>query len=363
MIYQVLPSISKFDAISQHAIAIDKELKNRGVETQLVAEHVGAEFQDLVKKPIEIDSFDNSQVLYHLSISNHIAEQILSSNATVDIWYHNITPAEYFENWEPFVALELRIARYQLSQLAVRARRGVAASVYSENELKENGCVDTCVMPVLFDAKTKVATSSFSNSNVKMNASKVILAVGRYAPHKRIEKLIETFSIYLEEIDPKAQLHLVGSKSSRWYQESIFQLINALKIKNHIHFHEHISDADLASLYARADVFFTMSEHEGFCVPLVEAMHNSLPIVSSDGGAISETLNGAGIVLDIDAELIEYVAALDLAINNSIVRADLIEASKKSSKSIDLDIEIKRAADWVLEHHSDERSEEESLNA
>lgn len=348
MIYQVLPSISKFDAISQHALAIDSELKRRGIETQLVAEHVGAQFNDIVKKPIEIDSFNDSQVLYHLSISNHIADQILSSNAIVDIWYHNITPAKYFEDWEPFVALELRIARYQLAQLAMRARRGVAASVFSENELKENGCVSTCVMPVLFDAKTKVATTSFSNSNVKMNASTVILAVGRYAPHKRIEKLIETFSIYLDEIDPKAQLHLVGSKSSRWYQESIFSLINELKIKNHIFFHEHVSDAELAGLYARADVFFSMSEHEGFCVPLVEAMHNNLPIVSSNGGAISETLNGAGIVLDVDADLIEYVAALDLAINNSIVRAELIEASKKSAKMLDLDVEIKRAVDWLI---------------
>ena len=66
MIYQILPSIAKFDAISQHALRIDKELKKRNIETQLVAEHIGAEFLDLVKKPIEIDSFDNSQILYHL---------------------------------------------------------------------------------------------------------------------------------------------------------------------------------------------------------------------------------------------------------------------------------------------------------
>lgn len=346
MIYQILPSIAKFDAISQHALRIDKELKKRNIETQLVAEHIGAEFLDLVKKPIEIDSFDNSQILYHLSISNHVSERIFNSNADVDIWYHNITPAQYYKDWEPFVALELRIARYQLSQMAVRARRGVCASIYSEDELKESGCIETIVMPVLFDAKTKVAITSNKDA-ARKNVSKVILSVGRYSPHKRIEKLIETFSLYLDKVDNKVQLHLVGSKASKWYQDSLYQLINELKIKNSIIFHEHISDGDLSALYARADVYLCMSEHEGFCVPIVEAMHNGLPIVTSNGGAIAETLNGAGILLDVKAPLIEYVASLDLAINDEAVHSNLIERSRKSAGTLDLDLETGRAVDWL----------------
>lgn len=346
MIYQVLPSIAKFDAISQHAIRIDSELKKRNIETQLVAEHIGAEFVNLVKKPTEIVTFDNSHVLYHLSISNHVSEIIFNSTADVDIWYHNITPAKYFESWEPFISLELRIARYQLAQMAIRARRGVCASVFSEKELQANGCIDTLVMPVLFDAKTKVAVSSTTGITRK-NVATSILFVGRFAPHKRIEKLIETFSMYLDLVDSKAQLHLVGSKASEWYQDSIYQLINELKIKNSIIFHNHISDGELTALYARADIFLCMSEHEGFCVPLVEAMCNELPIVSSNGGAIGETLNGAGILLDVDSDLIDYVAAIDLAVNNKIVRSELIESSKKSAKILDLDLETKRAVDWL----------------
>lgn len=93
--------------------------------------------------------------------------------------------------------------------------------------------------------------------------------------------------------------------------------------------------------------FLCMSEHEGFCVPLVEAMCNELPIVSSNGGAIGETLNGAGILLDVDSDLIDYVAAIDLAVNNKIVRSELIESSKKSAKILDLDLETKRAVDWL----------------
>ena len=87
MIYQVLPSIAKFDAISQHAIRIDSELKKRNIETQLVAEHIGAEFVNLVKKPTEIVTFDNSHVLYHLSISNHVSEIIFNSTADVSQYY------------------------------------------------------------------------------------------------------------------------------------------------------------------------------------------------------------------------------------------------------------------------------------
>lgn len=346
MIYQVLPSISKFDAISQHALRIDAELKQRNIETQIVAEHINTEFTSIAKQPIEIDTFDNSQVLYHLSISNHIADTIFNSNCELDVWYHNITPAEFFENWEPFVALEMRIARYQLSQLAVRSRRGVAASIFSLNELQNSGCVDAQVMPVLFDAKTKVAMTS-TVDRARKNIASTIISVGRFAPHKRIEKLIETFSIYKSEIDPKAQLHLVGSKASTWYQDSLYQLINELKIKNSIIFYDHITDAELSALYAKADAYLCMSAHEGFCVPIVEAMGNNLPIVSSNAGALGETLNGAGIVLDVDAPLIEYVAALDLAINDELVRLDLIESSKKASKVFDLDLETKRSVDWL----------------
>jgi len=348
MLYQVLPSIAKFDAISQHTMRIDAELKKRNITTQIVAEHIGSDFTELAIKPSDVVSFDNSHVLYHLSISNHVSEQLFNSNATIDLWYHNITPAKYFENWEPFIALELRIARYQLSQMAIRARRGACASVYSENELHENGCVNTIVMPVLFDPKSKIALTSNADS-ARKSTSTMILSVGRFAPHKRIEKLIEAFAVYIEKVDPKAQLHLVGSQASSWYQNSLYHLINELKIKNSIIFYNHINDGELSALYARADVYLCMSEHEGFCVPLVEAMSNGLPIVSSNGGAIGETLNGAGILLDVDAPLIDYVASLDLAVNDDIVRKDLIEKSKKSANALDLNFETKRSVDWLTQ--------------
>lgn len=348
MILQVLPSVSPHDAISQHVLRLDDELKKRNIESQVVSNYIHPSFSNRVISPIMVDSFDDHHILYHMSIASALAEKIHASNARVDMWYHNVTPAHFFEPWEPYVSLELRIARHQLSQLAVRVDRGVAASKYSQDELIQQGCRHTSVMPVLFDVDAKLQDKSMSTTK----SGTQILSVGRYAPHKRVELLIQTLALYHDLVDENATLELVGTSSSQWYKESLDELIEKLELKDSVRFHDNIGDDSLSDLYHQSDVYLCLSEHEGFCVPLVEAQYAGLPIVAKQYAAIEETVHGAGITLPIDSNLIDVVAGIETITKNAAVRTRLESQAALNVKERDINKEAQLAVDWLLEGSS-----------
>jgi glycosyltransferase involved in cell wall biosynthesis len=345
VIVQVLPSIAQYDAISQHVLRIDDELRASNIETAIVADHISPALSSRAISTQDFGEFNDQHVVYHMSIASRLSDKIMDSSARLDLWYHNITPAEYFEQWEPYVSLELRIARYQLSQLAIRADRGVAASRYSEAELKEQGCRHTSVMPVLFDPRQKLSRAPEQT----LHAGTQVLSVGRFAPHKRVERVIQVFSMYQQMCDPRAHLHLVGSSASQWYKESLDQLIDKLDLQKSVTFHESIDDQSLSALYHRSDVYLCMSEHEGFCVPLLEAQYCELPIVATNAAAIPETVGNAGIVIDSDRDLMEFVAAIDLVVSRDDVASKLRHNAQKQQGVFDVDAEARRSVEWIME--------------
>lgn len=347
-IYQVLPSISRHDAISQHVLCVDEELNRRGIDSAIVAEHVDPVLSGRAIVSSTLDAF-NGPILYHLSISSPLAQRVLDSDQEIDLWYHNITPPELFEKWEPFVALELRIAMMQRAQLSLRARRGVAASEFSRADIVRDGCRHTCVMPVLFDPKSKIEESDYSlDTELVHQPGPKILSVGRIAPHKRIEKLIASFIHYRRNFAQHATLHLVGSSASRWYLESLIQYVERSGESENIFFHGTLSDSQLASYYKAANLYLCTSAHEGFCVPLLEAMKAGLPIVSSNAGAIPETLGGGGLLVDAEAPALEYACAIDSLLTDPSTRDKFIEYSRRHVDEIDIKSEIHAAADWLV---------------
>lgn len=348
-IYQVLPSISPYDAISQHVLCIDNELKKQNIDSRIVAEHVHPSFLGRVTNSDEIDSFDG-KILYHLSISSPLADRVLDSDQEVALWYHNITPPILFERWEPFVSLELRIAQMQRAQLCVRAPRGVAASEFSRLDIVQDGCRHTGVMPVLFDPKDKIHDSD-KVLNVELSNKKgpLVLSVGRIAPHKRVEKTIASFIHYRRNFAINATLHLIGSSASKWYLESLQKYIQNADEVDNIFFHGSLSDTQLASYYESADLYLCTSAHEGFCVPLLEAMYCGIPIVASNAGAIPETLGGGGLLVEANTAPVEYACALDVANKDKNVREQLLLTAQKRVEDIDLNSEVKRSVDWIME--------------
>lgn len=206
------------------------------------------------------------------------------------------------------------------------------------------------MMPVLFDASTKVGVDHESHIANHKTDTKHILSVGRFAPHKKIEKMIETIALYRKHVSPDIALDLVGSSASRWYKESLDELIGKLDLADQVTFHEGVSDHELAHMYIDADAYLCLSEHEGFCVPLMESQCAGLPIVATRVSAIPETLGDAGVLVDSGGSLNDVVAALDVVLSNESLRSSLIAAGHHNV--LDLKAQTTRAVDWLLEGSS-----------
>ena len=202
--------------------------------------------------------------------------------------YHNITPAEFLEPWDPGLLPGLRWGRSQLDQLVPLTTRAIADSGYNACELRAAGFDDVRVSPVMWRLGIDEAPAS--------DREPIVLFVGRVVSNKRHEDLVASMAM-IHDTHPDARLVLVGSPSIDTYGRALTSLIERLGLADVVEFTGPVDDAELAAWYRRSSVFLCLSEHEGFCVPVVEAMAAGLPVVGFRAAAVPETIAGAGIVL------------------------------------------------------------------
>ncbi|MGH7818736.1 MAG: glycosyltransferase, partial [Candidatus Binatia bacterium] len=120
------------------------------------------------------------------------------------------------------------------------------------------------------------------------------LHVGRLVPNKRLEDVLKIFYFYRKRVDPDARLFLIGIDTDmEIYSFALRQMIHDIGLKGVV-FPGRVTERELVSYYRIADVYLCMSEHEGFCVPLLEAMHFGVPVIAYAAGAVPETLGDAG---------------------------------------------------------------------
>jgi glycosyltransferase involved in cell wall biosynthesis len=230
-------------------------------------------------------------LIYQMSTGSPVAEHLLECDTKLVLNYHNITPSSSFEPWDPHVGAELDAARRQLSRLARHAHSAIADSHYNATELEALGMEQVTVVPVLWrPPRVRQAL----DPEVRQQR---VLFVGRIAPNKRHEDLIAMMAI-LRDRRPDVVLDLVGGVSSERYATAVRELVERLGLTDAVRFHGSIDDAALDQLYAEAAVYVSASEHEGFCVPLIEAMATGLPVVARDAAAVPETLGDAGLLID-----------------------------------------------------------------
>jgi len=156
-----------------------------------------------------------------------------------------------------------------------------------------------------------------------------IIFVGRIAANKKQDDLVRAFAHYLA-LDPSARLHLVGGlEGPDPYADYLFSLIANLGLKESIHVTGSISDAELAAYYRTAHLFWSMSEHEGFCVPLIEAMWFDVPVIAFHSSAVPDTLGCAGLTFNSKSDLVNLAALAFLLVSDSDFRAPVIAAQRR----------------------------------
>jgi glycosyltransferase involved in cell wall biosynthesis len=241
-------------------------------------------------------------LLYHSSIGSPVADFVAGRPEPIIVDYHNITPPQFFARWEPHISGHLALGRRQLAKLSARAHLGLGDSAFNARELAELGYERTAVVPILLDIAQLGRTPPDRTLSARLGAAKTRggadwLFVGRLTPNKAQHDLVKAFAAYRRFQDPEARLHLVGGTSSHAYATVLRDFVGALGLDGCVELAGAVSEGELSAYYRHSDVFVICSEHEGFCVPLLEAMHHRVPIVAYAQAAVPETLGDAGLLL------------------------------------------------------------------
>ena len=311
---QLLAALSYGDAIGNEALAIQRQLRAAGHESDVFAELVHPRMAHLARPLREYGAVSSPETvcLYHFSIGSASGRLIHAAPDRLVIVYHNITPARFFLGFHAHLAGLCHHGRRELEAFAPRAELGLGDSEFNRQELEEAGFRRTAVLPIVLDLSlydrppSPVVRRRFDDGRVN------VLFVGRVIPNKRIDDLIRSFAVFQRWLQPRSRLLLVGDyRGFERYLGRLRELVSELGAEEVV-FAGHVDDDELYAFYRVADAFLCLSEHEGFCVPLQEAMHFSLPVIAYDAGAVRETLRGGGILLqdkrpDLVAELLDRV--------------------------------------------------------
>ena len=266
-------------------------------------------------------------VAVHLSMGNDSLDAVRELPLRRIVIYHNITPARFFEGLSETNRHYARLGRQQLKRYAKVSELGIGDSEFNRGELAAMGFGRTAVVPILIDWAAYDVEPDAAVARMLADERTDILVVGQILPQKAVHDVIAAFARYREG-DRAARLHLVGSTvMSGGYLERLRREVSRLGLDDAVHFAGSVSMEELVAYYRGASVLLTLSDHEGFCVPLVEAMRFDLPIVAHAAGAIPETAGGAAILLA--QKTPDIVArALERAIGDRQLRASLVEQGR-----------------------------------
>jgi glycosyltransferase involved in cell wall biosynthesis len=236
--------------------------------------------------------------LFHFAIGSGAGRMIFHAPDRLVVRYHNITPPEFFARFLPHLARQCHEGRRELAAFAPRAALGLGVSDFNRRELEAAGYRPTGVVPIPLDLEAMAAGPRAAIVERLFGDGRTnVLFVGRIIPNKKIEDLLRVFAFYQRAIEPHSRLLLVGD---HWGYEPYLLFLQAMGRElgaQEVVFTGQVEDDELRACYSVASAYVSLSEHEGFCVPLLEAMAFDVPVVAYDAGAVAETLSGAGLLV------------------------------------------------------------------
>lgn len=330
-------------AVGNHGIAINNALGEFGFEVPMYSETIRPEFKETV---LDFDNFKNDLksddvIFYQFANPSPMADLLFERKCKLVLNYHSITPSYFFDRFDLHTCEAIARARTQLARLAPVCTGAIAVSDHNAQELVELGYRNIEVIPPVFsDVFYKAPPLEMQSESEQTNW----LFVGRIAPHKSIHKIIEAFEFYISHIDKNANLTLVGKSDVPLYGNKITRLIKDRNLSKSIEIIENCPQKELAALYFNSSVFVSLSEHEGFGVPLVEAMASGLPIVALRAGAVEETISSAGVLIDNASaeivamnikELVENTKFREGIINKGLIRSQIYHPENTIKRYVD----------------------------
>lgn len=330
-IVQLLPTLSFGDAIGNDTVALKKAISDMGYISEIYAENIDKRLpSDTAKNISRLKNLKKDDVLiYHKSTGTDLTFKIQGFQCRKIMIYHNVTPPEFFRPYSTAAASLTEYGYKGVEHLRDKVDYCLADSAYNKSELLRMGY--TCpidVLPILIrfeDYKQSPAKGIMSRYG---DGKRNLIFVGRIAPNKKQENVIRAFYQY-KRLDPDSRLILVGSYTGMEnYYERLVKYAGALGLKDDIVFTGHIKFNEILAYYRLADVFVCMSEHEGFCVPLAEAMFFDVPIIAYDTSAIGDTLGGSGILLDSN-DPVFAAGVIRRVLTDELLKKQIIEGQRR----------------------------------
>lgn len=337
-VHQLLPTWEP-GAIGAHAVQVAKALRAAGVACETWADDVRGGLALTARPTSEFFAAHprarrGDVVLFHTAMATPTADALLGRDEPLVLDHHNVTPPEFFDGWEPALAENLEAAQQQVARLARRAALGLGDSVYNVEDLVVHGCRRAAVVPILADPVRPAAEARVAELRTATSGGAAWLTVGRIAPNKAPHDIVRAFACYRATFDPHARLRIVGGAPFAGYLAAVQRTIDALGVRDAVDVTGPVDDYELGAHYAAADVFVTLSRHEGFCVPLVEAMAAGVPVVALAATATPETAGDAAMLVA-RAEPALVATAVHRTVADRGVRTELVARGRRRAATLD----------------------------
>jgi glycosyltransferase involved in cell wall biosynthesis len=304
-VWQVLSGAGPVDAVSRQALAFRERFAAWGWGGRDVAAFIDPRAKGFA--PLrELRPAAGDVLLIHYSAYAPRLRGVLDLPNRKLLLSHNVTPARWLWDHDPPIALQCELGRRQLPEYAARCDLAAGVSAYNAAELGSE-----VVIPPIVDLSRLRLRGQTPESHV--------LFVGRLAPHKRQDEVIRAFALYRRRHAPDARLTLVGEPLNEGYLRALRELAERV---GGVEIESSLSDQELADRYARAAVFLCLSEHEGFCVPLLEAFAADVPVIARPAGGVPETVGDAALLVE-DRDPAVVAELLALVIDDGELRAEL----------------------------------------
>ncbi len=330
IIEQFLPAFHYGDATSNSALAFHNYLKVKGVESRLISLTSDKSVREKVILFKDYKLNKESVKILHFAIPSLLTDFFRKTGGKKVIIYHNITPSLFFTDYSEFLTKFTNDGRSHLAVLKDSFDLSIGVSEFNASDLRELKFKNVNVFPLIVDMNDYDKAYSRGYYDLINDDRKNILCVGRIAPNKKIEDAVKMLFFYKKYLSPSIRLIVAGNINSvPKYFSAVRDLASRFYLTaEDILFTGHIKFDEFLAVYKISDVYLSMSEHEGFCLPVMESFKMELPVAAYDAGAIKETVGNGGVIFDTkDPE--KVAGTLEFLINNETLRKKVVDNGKK----------------------------------
>ena len=296
VIHQFLPGARSGDAITDQAFMMRGWLREMGYVSHIYAQHIDADIESEIRPLSHYRRARNETwAIYHHSIGSGVPYTLRHHKLRLILIYHNVTPPQFFADTDPMLAYQLRLGIDQLGDLRPITGLALADSPFNAIDLEAAGYENRALLPIALQPQRFDAPIN-ADLAARLNTTRPnILFIGRLAPNKAQTDLIRLL-YHLRRIQPTGHLYLVGDREGAGYDVWLEQLVQELGLGDNVTLTGKVSEEDKITYLKGADLYVSMSEHEGFGVPLIESMYLGLPVLAYGAAAVPNTMGNAGVL-------------------------------------------------------------------